>query len=48
LTASAEVAVRFTTQSIQWTADAKTDIRFGVNFEQSIPNFLRQLNLGHF
>ncbi|GHU92396.1 pyridoxal kinase [Bacteroidia bacterium] len=42
---STEIAVRFTTESIQRTADAKTDIRFGVNFEQSIPDFLKDLKL---
>ncbi len=40
-----EIAVRFTTKSIQRTADAQTDIRFGVNFEQTIPDFLKDLNL---
>ncbi|MDL2262056.1 pyridoxamine kinase [Bacteroidales bacterium OttesenSCG-928-I21] len=43
---SAVIAVNFTTESIQKTADAKTDIRFGVNFEESIPNYL--VNLGKF
>ncbi len=42
---AAEIAVRFTTASIQRTAEAKTDIRFGVNFEQSIPGFLKDLRL---
>ncbi len=40
---AAEIAVKFTTESIQRTADAKTDIRFGVNFEESIPNYLISL-----
>jgi pyridoxine kinase len=40
-----EIAVRFTTKSIQRTADAKTDVRFGVNFEQTIPDFLEDLKL---
>ena len=42
---AANIAVRFTTAAIQKTADAGTDIRFGVNFEQSIPEFLRDLGL---
>lgn len=42
---SAQIAVDFTTESIRRTAEAKTDIRFGVNFEQSIPNFLKALKL---
>ncbi len=45
LNESAAIAVRFTTASIQRTADAGTDIRFGVNFEQTIPEFLRDLKL---
>lgn len=45
LNESAAIAVRFTTASIRRTADAKTDIRFGVNFEQSIPEFLKDLKL---
>ncbi|MDR1370618.1 MAG: pyridoxamine kinase [Dysgonamonadaceae bacterium] len=40
-----EIAVRFTTKSIQRTAEAETDVRFGVNFEQTIPDFLKDLNL---
>ena len=42
---SARVAVNFTTESIKRTAEAKTDPRFGVNFEESIPNFLKQLRI---
>lgn len=40
-----DVAVSFTTESISRTAEAKTDIRFGVNFEDSIPGFLRKLRI---
>jgi pyridoxine kinase len=39
------IAVRFTTSAIKKTAVAGTDIRFGVNFEQSIPAFLNDLKL---
>lgn len=42
---SAAVAVRFTTSAIRKTAEAGTDIRFGVNFEQTIPELLRDLKL---
>lgn len=42
---SAGIAVRYTTESIRRTFEAKTDIRFGVDFERSIPNFLRDLKL---
>lgn len=42
---SAGIAVRYTTESIRRTYEAKTDIRFGVDFERSIPNFLRDLKL---
>ena len=39
------IAVRFTTSAIKKTAKAGTDIRFGVNFEQSIPELLKDLKL---
>ncbi|MDR3220022.1 MAG: pyridoxamine kinase [Dysgonamonadaceae bacterium] len=42
---AAEIAVRFTAAAIKRTADAGSDIRFGVNFEQSIPTFLQDLKL---
>jgi pyridoxine kinase len=45
LNEAASIAVRFTTSAIKKTAKAGTDIRFGVNFEQSIPEFLRELKL---
>jgi len=45
LNESAAIAVRFTVSSIRKTAQAGTDIRFGVNFEQTIPEFLRDLRL---
>ena len=45
LTQSTHIAVNFTTASIEKTYNAQTDIRFGVNFEQSIPQFLKDLNL---
>lgn len=40
-----QVAVNFTANSIRKTFDANTDPRFGVNFEQSIPFFLKELGL---
>ena len=42
---ASEIAVRFTTKCIRRTADAKTDIRFGVNFEQTIPELLKDMKL---
>lgn len=42
---SATIAVNFTTDSIRRTYKAKTDYRFGVNFEQSFPDFLKELKL---
>ena len=42
---ASEIAVRFTTKCIQRTAEAKTDIRFGVNFEQTIPELLKDMKL---
>ena len=40
-----QIAVNFTANSIQRTFEAKTDVRFGVNFEQTIPSFLKELGL---
>lgn len=45
LNEAAAIAVRFTTAAIQKTADSGSDIRFGVNFEQSIPGYLKDLKL---
>jgi len=45
LNEAAAIAVRFTASSIRKTADAGTDIRFGVDFEQTIPELLRDLKL---
>jgi len=42
---AAAIAVRFTVSAIRKTAQAGTDIRFGVNFEQTIPEFLKDLGL---
>jgi len=42
---AAEIAVYFTTESIRRTAEAKTDVRFGVNFEESIPGLLKKIGL---
>ena len=45
LNEAAGIAVRFTASAIRKTALAGTDIRFGVNFEQTIPEFLKELRL---
>ena len=45
LIASTQIAVDFVTESITRTKNAGTDIRFGVNFEASIPNFIKSLKL---
>jgi len=42
---AAAIAVRFTVSSIKKTALAGTDIRFGVNFEQTIPELLCDLKI---
>lgn len=42
---SASIAIRFIVSAIQKTVIAGTDPRFGINFEQSIPEFLKNLNL---
>ena len=45
LTEAAQIAVDFTVNSIQRTQIAGTDVRFGVNFEQGLPAYIRSLNL---
>ncbi len=45
LAQSAAIAVDFTAAAILRTKQAGTDIRFGVNFEQEIPAFLKALHL---
>ncbi|MDF2568354.1 MAG: putative pyridoxal kinase [Oscillospiraceae bacterium] len=42
---AAKIAVDFTVESIKRTKEAGTDIRFGVNFEQSLPNLIKSLDL---
>ncbi|GHU71239.1 pyridoxal kinase [Bacteroidia bacterium] len=42
---AATIAVRFTTSAIRKTAEAGTDLRFGVHFEQSLPDLLKDLQL---
>lgn len=42
---AAQLAVDFTVRSIARTRAAGTDVRFGVNFEESIPMLLARLNL---
>jgi pyridoxine kinase len=45
LSEATQIAVRFTVSAIRRTCEAQTDIRFGVDFERSIPDFLRALKL---
>ncbi len=45
LNKSAEIAVKYTVSAIRKTAEAKTDIRFGVDFERSTPELLKMLGL---
>lgn len=42
---AAEIAVHFTTESIELTKEAGTDRRFGVDFEQSLPILMGDLGL---
>lgn len=44
LESSTQIAVDFTVESIRRTKAAGTDIRFGVDFENSIPGYLRELH----
>ncbi|MDR1021806.1 MAG: pyridoxamine kinase [Prevotellaceae bacterium] len=41
-----KIAVGYTTASIRRTLAAKTDIRFGVDFENGIPQLIKELKLG--
>ena len=45
LNKAAAIAARFTVSAIRKTAAAGTDIRFGVNFEQTIPELLKELGI---
>ena len=45
LNEATQIAVEFTADSIRRTYKAKTDYRFGVNFEQCIPDLLKELKL---
>lgn len=45
LTTAAKIAADFTTKSIIWTANAQTDIRYGVNFETNLPGYIQSLRL---
>lgn len=45
LNESAAIAAHFTTSAIRKTAAAGSDVRFGVNFEQTIPELLKDLKL---
>lgn len=45
LTESTQIAVDFTYNSIHLTELAQTDRRFGVNFEENLPNFIKSLKL---
>lgn len=45
LNESAGIAVRYTANSIMRTYNAKTDIRFGVDFEHGFPELLKELKL---
>ena len=40
---SVRAAVDFTVESIRWTAKAKTDIRYGVNFEANLAGYIKSL-----
>ncbi|WP_099204309.1 pyridoxamine kinase [Scatolibacter rhodanostii] len=42
---SIRIAVDYTAQSIRRTKEAGTDIRFGVNFEAGLPDYIKQLHL---
>lgn len=45
LTEAADAAVKFTVEAIKRTVEDGTDIRFGVNFEQSLPTLLKALDI---
>jgi pyridoxine kinase len=45
LAAAAQIAVNYTRASIWRTYEAKTDLRFGVDFERGLPQLIQDLNL---
>lgn len=45
LNKAVRIAVDFTVKSILWTKEAKTEIRYGVNFEANLPSYMRDLGL---
>jgi len=45
LTRATEIAVDFTCRSIMRTWEARTDVRFGVNFEAGIPKLVQDIGL---
>lgn len=45
MTESVEIAVHLTVKAIKWTKEAKTDIRYGVNFERYLGEFSHALGL---
>jgi len=45
LAAAAQIAVNYTRASIWRTYEAKTDLRFGVDFERGLPQLIKDLNL---
>lgn len=45
LSESTQIACDFVCESIRKTKEAGTDVRFGVNFEQTLPDLIKSLNL---
>ena len=43
---AAQAAVNFTVSSIRRTRAEATDIRYGVNFEASLPEYMRSIGIG--
>ena len=41
---SAQIAVDFTASAIRRTKDDNTDVRFGVRFEDELPNLIKLLS----
>ena len=45
LSEAVRIAVEFTVSSISWTYEAKTEYRYGVNFEANLPQYIKSLGL---
>lgn len=45
LSKAVRIAIDFTIRSLAWTKEAKTECRYGVNFEVNLPQYIKDLGL---